>query len=247
MDKIIKIVLGLLIILLVVFAAVVSYFGYIDNAYRNSLTGTYQYTCTISTDDVLSNVTLFIPVPADPTGNSPVVTQISNQALSGVPGNMNLTLYDTGKATLLKVSAQKIGSPGINGTAQPTVITFAVNVSSPGIIDTNSPVQNAAVFHPIDGIHSTTCPAENISSKNIPVCYQYLTDTYADYSAAPSATMNINASVTGTNTWTIFAPGLNQYQNQITVLTLHGANHGWVTTLGWIESGIGSYDVPSLT
>ena len=85
-----------------------------------------------------------------------------------------------------------------------------------------------------------------VPSNTTPVCYQYLTYTYADYSAAPSTTVNINESVTGTNTWTVFSPASNQFNNQITVLTLHGGNHGWVTALGWLESSLGSPDVPYL-
>ena len=246
MDKIIKIVLALFIIIVVAFIACASYFGYTDVAYRNSLSANYLYTCTISTNDVLTNVTLFLPVPAEPNGNSPVVTQISNHDVSGVPDTMNLTLYDTGKATLLKVSANSIGSPVINGTTQPVTVMFTVNESSHEHIDTTSPVQNAAVFRPLNGIHTTACPAVDSTSNTTPVCYQYLTYTYADYSAAPSTTVNINESVTGTNTWTVFSPASNQFNNQITVLTLHGGNHGWVTALGWLESGLGSPDVPYL-
>ncbi|MGA7627729.1 MAG: hypothetical protein WCA60_04500, partial [Methanoregula sp.] len=97
MDKIIKIVLGLFIVLFVAFVAYTCYFGYIGSIYRSSLSGNYLYTCTIATNGVLTNVTLFLPVPADPKGNSPVVAQISSRDVTGVPDNMNLTLYDTGK------------------------------------------------------------------------------------------------------------------------------------------------------
>ena len=59
MDKIIKITLGFFILILVVFVAFFSYMSYIDTTYRNSLSGTYAYTCTITTDAVISNVTFF--------------------------------------------------------------------------------------------------------------------------------------------------------------------------------------------
>jgi hypothetical protein len=237
MDKIIKTALGLFIVLFIAFVAYASYFGYIETSYRNTLSGNYLYTCTIATTGVLTNVTLFLPVPADPMGNSPVVSQISSQDVTGVPGNMNLTLYDTGKTTLLKVFAASIGGP--------STITFTVNVSSPGHIDTHSPVRNAAVFRPVNGIHSIPCSGESVTSGSPPVCYKYLTEMYAEYSAAPSVTANIDESITGTNTWKIFSPASNAYQNQISVPTMHGSSHGWITTPGWLESGIGSQDVSS--
>ncbi|MGA9622603.1 hypothetical protein [Methanoregula sp.] len=243
MDKIIKIVLGLFIVLFVAFVAYTCYFGYIGSIYRSSLSGNYLYTCTIATNGVLTNVTLFLPVPADPKGNSPVVAQISSRDVTGVPDNMNLTLYDTGKTTLLKVSAKSIGGPAINGITQPATITFSVNVSSPEHIDTRSPVQNAAVFRPVNGIHTTACSGESVASGRGPVCYKYLTEMYAEYSSAPSVTVSIDESITGTNTWTIFAPASNAYQNQISVPMMHGSSHGWITTPGWLESGIGSQDM----
>ncbi|MGD0533859.1 MAG: hypothetical protein ABR999_00250 [Methanoregula sp.] len=245
MDKIIKITLGLFILILVLFVAVVSYTLYIDTTYRNSLTGTYAYSCTITTDTVLSNVTLFLPVPADLNGNSPVVAQISGQHVAGVPGDWTITLYDTGKATLLKVSAPTIGQPAVNGSAQTTAITLVVNASSHTLIDTRSPVENAAVFRPVQGIHTVACPASDTKTEGNPECFEYLTSTYANYTAAPSASVSISASLEATNSWTIFTPESNAYENRITVLTMHGENHGWVTTLGWIESGIGAYDAPT--
>lgn len=247
MDKIIKITLGFFILILVVFVAFFSYMSYVDMTYRNSLTGTYSYTCTITTDSVLSNVTLFLPIPADLQGNSPVVAQISSRNVSGVPGNWTLTLFDTGKATLLKVSAPTIGQPAINGSAQTTSITFAVNASSPSLIDTHSPVENAAVFRPVQGIHGVACPAGETKTGSTPECFKYLTSSYADYTAAPSASVSISASLEATNSWRIFTPESNAYENQITMLTIHGENHGWVTTLGWIESGIGAYDAPTMS
>ena len=246
MDKIIKITLGLFIVILVLFVGITTYTLSIDTMYRNSLASNYQYTCTISTTDVLSNVTLFLPVPADSHGDSPVVAQISNHEISGAPADWNMTLYGTGKATLLQVVAPTIGQPPLNGSAQPTTITLMVNTSSPALIDTASPVADAAVFRPVQNLNTVACPSVNTSSAGTPACSQYLTSMYADYTANPTASLSVSASVTGINSWNIFSPASNMYQNNITVLTLHGSNHGWVTSLGWIESGIGSYNVPSL-
>jgi hypothetical protein len=243
MDKIIKVTLGLFVIILVLFVSVVSYTAYINTSYRNSLTGTYEYNCTITTNTVLSNVTLFLPVPADMTGNSPVVSQISRQQVTGVPEDWTITLFDTGKATLLKISAPRIGQNAINGSTQATSITFEVNASSHTLIDTRSPVENAAVFRPVQDINTVACPASDASTGSTPECSEYLTSIYADYTSAPSASVSISASLDATNSWTIFAPESNSYKNRIDVL-MQGDNHGWVTTRGWLEYGIGVYDAP---
>ena len=246
MDKIIKTALGLFVVILVVFVAYFSYILYIDAKYQNSLESTYQYTCSITTNDVLSNVTFFIPVPVNAQGNSPVITQISSKMVAGVPASWNLTLYGTGKTTLLKVVAPTIGQPPLNGSAQPTTITLMVNASSPVLIDTALPVADAAVFRPVQNVQAVACPAEDSALAGNPSCSQYQTSAYADYTAAPTASLTISASVTGTNSWNIFSPESNMYRNTMSMQTLHGSNHGWVTAVGGIEAGIGSYDAPSV-
>ncbi|MFA5236505.1 MAG: hypothetical protein WC362_01450 [Methanoregula sp.] len=243
MDKIIKFTLGLFVLIMILFVAVVSYTSYIDTTYRNSFSGTYVYSCTITTDAVLSNVTLFLPVPADLKGTSPLDVQISGQHVSGVPEDWTITLYDTGKATLLKVTAPSIGQPAVNGSAQTTAITLAVNASSYTPIDTYTPVENAAVFRPVQDIHTVACPAGDVTTDSTPECSEYLTSIYADYTAPLSASVSISASLEATNSWTIFKPESNGYKNRLYLL-MHGDNHGWETSRGWLESGIGAYDAP---
>lgn len=117
MDKIIRISLGLLIIILIAFTSVVAYQGFVQSAYLNSLSSTNSYTCTITTDSTLSNVTLFIPVPADPLGNSPIVARFSAQAIAGLSDDWTVTLYDTGKATMVKITTPA-SHPGVERTRQ---------------------------------------------------------------------------------------------------------------------------------
>jgi len=85
MDRILTLTLGLLLVLLIATVSVFSYQAYVDRAYRESLAGTYSYTCTIATDSPLTNVTFFLPVPSDPSGNSPVVAGFSYGSISGIP------------------------------------------------------------------------------------------------------------------------------------------------------------------
>ena len=246
MDKIIKTTLGIFIIILVAFVAIGTYSAYIDSAYKNSISGNYLYTCTISTTDVLSNVTLFVPVPENAYGASPVISKISDKSVSGVPNGWNLTLFDTGKATLLQISAKTVGLPKTNGISPASPIILSVNVSFPYPINTQQPIDKAAVFRPVQGLKNTSCPASNVNSENNPICFDYQTTAYADYTSAPSTIVIISESVVGTNSWKIFSPESNTFINQITFPTLHGSNQGWITAQGWIEAGVGSYSKPSI-
>lgn len=244
MDRIIKITIGLFIVILIAFAAVVTYNNYIVTEYRNSLTSTYSYSCTFSTEDVLTNVTFFLPVPEDTRGNSPIITEISNHNVSGLPHDWSASLYGTGKTTYLKISTPSLGLPSVNGSAQTSIILLTVTAPSPGPINTRTPLQNAAVFRPVQDIRAQACPGVN-ATVGQPSCYRYLTSMYADYTASPGAVVRINAGLDARNTWKINEPASNAYKNTVAV-ELHGDNHGWVTATGGLESGIGSYNVPEI-
>ena len=245
MDRIIKITIGLFIVILIAFAAVVIYNNTIVAEYRNSLASTYSYSCTFSTEEVLTNVTFFLPVPEDTKGNSPIITEISNHNVTGIPHDWSATLYGTGKTTYLKISTPSLGLPSVNGSAQTSIILLTVTAPSPGPINTRTPIQNAVVFRPVQDLQTEACPDVNATAGQAS-CYRYHTSIYADYTASPGAVVRINAGLDARNTWKISEPESNAYKNTVAV-ELHGENHGWVTTTGGLESGIGSYNVPDIT
>lgn len=240
MDKIIRFTLGLLLVILIAFISVFSYQLYVEHAYRSSLTGTYTYSCTITTDSPLSNVTLFIPVPADTGGNSPVVAAFSAGTVGGIPAGWKVTLYDTGKATLVKITTPSITLPEGTGMARP--LEFRMSADLPGVsaIDTRDPVNTSAMFRPVAGIEQVPCAPGSVRPGS-PVCHTYVTPLYAEYEAAPDASVNISATLTGRNTWYIFGPGSNEYDTSVS-LQLVGAHSGWATMNGTLADHIGMYD-----
>jgi len=240
MDKIIKVSLGLLLAILIASVSVFSYQAYVEKAYRESLSGTYSYSCTITTDSPLSNVTLFIPVPADLSGNSPVVTGFSTRNIAGIPDDWEVTLYDTGKATMVKVTTPEITpSPGT------TSIKLSADLDSDMAIDTLDPLNNSALFRPVAEIVKVPCTSGS-AARGSPVCYRYVTSLYADYEAAPGASVTISALLVGRNTWHIFELGSNEYDTVVT-LQMSGAQHGWSVMSGTLTRGIGMYNMPRIT
>ena len=241
MDKILKMTLGLLLVLLIASASVFGYQAYVERAYRESLSGTYFYTCTISTDSPLTNVTFFLPVPADPFGNSPVVEGFGSDTISGVPADWDVTLYDTGKATMVKITTPAIIPPPGPG---PYTIQLSANASSKRAVDTRNPLNASALFHPIGGLTQVPCVPGR--SPGNPVCYRYTTPLYADYEAADDASVTITTMITGRNTWILFEPGSNEYTSEAGV-QMSGAQQGWSAMSGTLTDHIGSYDTPRLT
>ena len=232
-------------IIFVVFSTVVSYQIVVENAYRTSLSSTYTYTCTITTDSPLYNVTLFIPVPADSRGNSPIVERFSTHDIAGLPDDWTATLYDTGKATMVRITTPAIVPPGRTSPKNPFTFTLSSEMKSDTVIDTREPIENSAMFRPIRDIRQVSCPPDSSLINGTPRCSRYITSLYADYQASPHASVMITSSITGKNSWKIFEPGSNEYSSSFSQL-LVGENRGWEMVNGYLQSSIGRYDVPDI-
>jgi len=242
MDRIIKLTLGLFVILLVSFVAVTAYNGYIGQAYRSTLSSTYSYTCTISTDSPLTNVTLFLPVPADPTGNSPVIERMSAQQIPGIPDSWRTELYETGKGTFVKVTAPEIIPPAGTTTKDPYTIVLSAEIPSKRLIDTSDPMTKSPLFRPVQDLKPAAC-REGASGTAGGQCFTYMTTLYAKYDTNPNAAVTFRSDLKGKNSWTIFEPKTNEYQTSVYLL-MFGEQAGWTPVAGYLESGIGSYDAP---
>jgi hypothetical protein len=243
MDRIIKITLGLFLAILVVTIAFAGYTGYVTSAYQSTRASTYSYTLSITTDSPLKNVTLFVPVPADGKGNSPIVSQFSSHEMPGVPGSWQTTLFDTGKGTLLKISIPSLDPPPGTNADKPYTMTLVSELPTLGIIDTANPLKNSPVFTPAREISPVPCTGYGAGSGGAPECVTFITSLYADYSTDPNARITITSSVTGKNSWNVFGSKSNEYTSVISVL-LYGENHGWTTMKGTLANRIGSYEAP---
>jgi len=243
MDRIIKITLGLFIAIIVVTVALAGYTMYTATAYQSSLTSSYAYSCSITTDSALTNITLYLPIPAEKGGSSPIVSRFSAHTMPGIPGSWQTTLFDTGKATVAKIIIPALVPPAGTTADKPYTFTISADLRSDKVIDTLSPFENSAVFRPASDIQKVSCTAAVLEQGGSPACSTYLTALYADYTTDPNARVTITSSVTGRNTWRIFESRSNEYKSDISLLML-GENHGWATAQGSMQSGIGSYEAP---
>lgn len=242
MDTIIKASLGIFVVVLVLFSGLTMYTGYTEAAYRDTLAGTYSYTCWITTDGPLYNVTLFIPVPVDVTGNSPMVSEFSSNTMKGVPAAWDTTLFDTGKSTLIRIMTPGILPP--EGTAAPCLYTviFSSETTARTPIDTRNPVEKSVVFRPVQALNETICKTGLAGDSAR--CFTYATSVYADYRTTKDTTVSINAAITGRNTWTVFEPYFNEFHSDISI-TMKGEQQGWAVLEGELTSGTGTFDVPA--
>lgn len=239
MDRIIKITLGIFLVLLVIFVSITSYGLLVNYLYKSSLTSTYTYSCTIQTDSPITNVTLFLPLPVSPSGASPVVEQAGKVDITGLPDNWKAVIYGADQATFLKITGPVIGSSGV-----PASITLNLNVKTQDIINTRSPMEDGVIFRPVESARKTVCPlVSNVSY--VPECSQYTTTVFASYESTESGTVTIHAYLDGVNAWKIFEPDYNEYRNSVDA-TFSGNTIGWTKASASLESGMGSYAVPSV-
>lgn len=245
MDKVIKTATGLFIIIFILSVSMVSYTVFVENAYRESLTSAYVYTCTVSTDSILSNVTLFIPVPTGRTGSSPIIERFSVRGIEGIPPEWKTTLIGSKKGTYVEIKTPVLAPVQDRTTRTGSGIELSLYAISPRVIDTRNPQENDAVFHPMQDIRQADCPATLVGATDNSACYTYQGSIYADYSAPSDARVTISSDITGKNTWKIFEPAENEYFASIRVL-MFGDHHGWIAAKGFLGTGIGSYDPPFL-
>jgi hypothetical protein len=246
MDKIIRITISLIIVVLVAFIATVAYTGFVDQAFRTSLSSTYSYTFSLVTDSRLDNVTLFIPVPEDHNGNSPIVNRFSAQDIEGLPGDWHVTLFDTGKATVAKITAPVILPLTVTNTSHPYTVRLVINAGSDRMIATQAPIEEGVMFRPVQNLQKTECAGASNETTDTPVCSQYTVPVYADYQTTMNASVSITSVLHGKNRWTIFEPQSNEYQTDISV-RLSGEHHGWTVMKGTLESNRGQYTIPALS
>ena len=183
---------------------------------------------------------------ADPSGNSPIVAQFSAHAITGLPNDWLVTLYDTGKATMVRITTPVITPPPGTTPEQPYSIMLSSEMKSDRVIDTREPIQNSAMFRPVRDLQQVSCPPDSSLEEGTPRCYRYLTSLYADYQAPSNASVNITSSLAGKNSWKIFEPKSNEYTTTISLL-MSGEHHGWATMNGTLSKSIGIYDAPDIS
>ncbi len=240
MDKIISITLCVFVIILAAFAGFFVYYTYVDASYRNTFSGTYSYTCTVTTDAPLYNVTFFIPVPVDPAGNSPMVSAFSINTMNGVPQTWDTTLFDTGKSTLLKITVPAVNPPQGTTVSHPSTVVFSSETASPSPVDTLNPVEKSLMFRPVLDLKERACSQERAGGSTR--CFTYTTAVYAEYQTAAETIVTITSAVTGKNSWTVFEPRSNEYHTDVS-LSLKGEHHGWAMLDGELMTGFGTYEI----
>jgi hypothetical protein len=252
MDTTLRHLIRVLCIALLLAALFIGFSAYVQGTYRETLSSTYTYEITLETDAVLTNVTLFLPLPDD-GGRSPVVLAAGRGDIVGLPETWSADLYGAGDATFVKFTADRIApeyraAPVPVGEeadpAAPAVLVpvrLVVEADAPGLIDTADPLGNAAVLRPKYNLTGVACNFPHDPAAP-PVCYEYETSFFASYETVPDARVTIAVGLTGSNTWFVFGWSGNEFRDRA-ALTLSGESRGWHRAEGALAAGIGRYEI----
>lgn len=205
---------GMLVILL-------AYLAICGNAYPGGfevlnleVESSYSYEVTLTTTEMLNNVTMFIPLPSY-AGDSPAGFGIVEGNGYGIPEEMSVDIFGEKDSVFLKVVI-----PATNG------LKFGINVPEEMIVDTQNPVEGSYIIRPVYDLRS---------GGDTDVYNTYL---YVSYGASPQTAVEIDISEAGENSWEAFSGKENHFEEHLS-LTLTGPQKKWQTAEVSLNKGIG--------
>ncbi|MCG7850034.1 MAG: hypothetical protein MIO93_12780 [ANME-2 cluster archaeon] len=197
---------------------------------KETYSSTYSYDISMQIDSVLTNVTLFLPLPAL-DGESKIGDSIKMGwgTSASKPDDWECSIVDTEHGEMLKVSADRIApvfrslpvpiEPGeepretgkVSETyseTTPVLWPFGISVILPSDygINTIDPLENEPMLYPRHYI-------------------------YADYKTAPDTKVSLYIRLEGRNEWWVYGWSGDQYGDSL-FMTLYGEKHGWYQLSG---------------
>lgn len=228
----------------------------------------YQYEGTLATNETLTNVTLYLPVPV---GDGDPLVDAANVTVTTESGaaDWDVAVVDTVHGPMLALTADRVegelyyyvhefaenGShvgwekvpedelPAdmTNKTAypEPTIYRFSVSVwLDDERIDVSDPVGNASVLRPVENVTADACEPYWESDEDA-ACATFETTAYLQYTTDADNVVRVDVSLTGVNEWgRAFSNGFNEFEQQVET-RVTGSQDGWVTLDGRLDTDLG--------
>ncbi|WP_254829795.1 hypothetical protein [Haloglomus salinum] len=231
-----------------------------------SYTSHYQYEGTLATNETLTNVTLYLPVPVE---NGTALIDAANVTVETEDGaaDWQVELVETPDGPMLALTADRVEGElyylvhefDDNGThlgwekvpedelpadmtnkkayAEPTHYRFSVYVPVEDRIDVTDPVASAAVL-PVENPTADACEPYWPDDENA-ACTTFETPGYVAYDTSADNVAHLALELSGTNEWGFgLSNGFNQFVQKTTV-TVTGSHEGWTVMEGELYTGMG--------
>lgn len=241
---------------------------YSEHLYRTSYESSYTYELAVNANESLSNVTLYLPVPAGAGAEKPDLGAALVEEANATDRNFSYRVADTERGPMLAVAADRVAvapryyeyveadgrgerveipadeydpaNPGMRKDANAgTLLTVTVPADAP--VATADPWGVEPLFHPRSDRRPTACdsPAGDWLR-----CYEYDSAVYASYEANDTARVDVVARLEGQNAWWVFGWNYDAYRDGLAV-ELRGPQDGWVNVTGTVEVDVEPREPPA--
>ena len=234
MEKILRGLVVLLILCFVLMGSPFLFQWYMERAYTSSLNSTFYYEASITTNSSLENITLFLPLPVDATGTSPIIESIGSGTISGTTMGWNFSIYGANNESLLKVWTDYL-PPMIEGAQQ---VTYRFNSTAMihTALNVTHPVEKGYTLQPKHHLPDTM--SDGREALQYPLAYTYSSIAYVSYEAPESAMVEITVILEGKNSWYILRQYHNEYRDSLSA-SFQGSTEGWHEIDGVLITGVG--------
>jgi hypothetical protein len=231
-DRILRVFIILLTISFIMMAGPFILTSMQDKLYNSTRDSELQYTLTITSTSSLSGVTLFVPLPADAKGTSPVIEAIGTGNQDAACAGWHESIFGANNESYLKLWTDSLTCP--SGTSEITCVITIV-VPSPAL-HTRNPLRYDYTLRPIQDLIMVPCKEDPMCGH--PLCFQYQSLVYASYNTSPGTNVTLQATLSGINRWSILQEYQNGYTNTLSSV-LYGPVQGWFTAEGRMVTSCG--------
>lgn len=255
--------LAVIVLVLLLAGAALFYQAATPQEGKTEIAGTYRYDVSLTTDAVLRNVTLIIPLPVH-NDTSAIGEILSESGGYGVPDDWNLSVTMVDGTPMLVVAAAEIlprYAPrpiAVTAGEEPAgavTVTYssAYSDATPVLLPYSfgSAVEAGITYYtadldagPIDTKHPldtepVLAPKGNLTPAADGRNYTYHCPLYLSCDAPAGANLTLSIRFSGSNEWWLLGWSSNTYTDQI--LTEIQAKDGWRSVGGTLSTGEGRY------
>lgn len=199
--------------------------------YEDSFRGNINYNVYITTDEILQNVTLYVPLPVH-NNTSSVGQNILETNFNGGDPSWEYELVYTEHGLMLSLKNKEVKPP----TRLYFSADFGTMISMDHELNTKKPIGNEMTLMPKYELTSV----DTGKYWHFGDVYTYKSSIYAKYDTVPDTNVDISISMDGRNSWWILGWQFNDYA-EIIEIQLSGPQNGWTNAYGEIVAGEGIY------
>ena len=208
--------------------------------HEESFKGSYVYSVSLTTNETLSNVTLYIPIPIE-NNESHVGQDIIKKNFNEDSTSWEYALVETEHGPMLSMKKKNIDPKYMISSKDSEVvpmpsIDFGTIVFFNESIDTKDPVGREEVLSPKYNLTSFYSVTSDINADS----YKYDSMIYAHYETPSDANVVLIIEFDAINEWWSGEWQSNSYRERINA-ELSGPQESWTIVTGELVTGEGTY------